>query len=151
MWDYVLVDRSTRVRVFISYAHDDDTHVSLVRRFRDLLREQAGIDARSDLSAAERPQDWPRWRQEQIEDSDFIVVIASPAYKLRADDKAATDDGRGVRWEVRLIRELSYADHEAALAKVVPVVLPGRSPAEIPLWLGPTTRTYYVVSDCCAI
>ncbi|HSV68350.1 MAG TPA: SEFIR domain-containing protein [Mycobacteriales bacterium] len=135
------------MRVFISYAQDDAAHVDLVRQFRDFLREQGGVDARLDLPAAERPRDWPAWMQEQLEESDFVLVVASPEYKKRAEDKAPGDEARGVRWETRLIREMSYADHQAGLTKVLPVVLPGRAATEIPLWLGPTSRTHYVVTD----
>jgi hypothetical protein len=136
-----------RVRVFISYAHDDVDHVVLVRRFRDFLHDVGGVDARLDLTAAERPRDWPAWVQEQVRAADFVLVVASPAYKVRAEDDAPAGSGRGVRWEVRLIRELSYADHLVGLAKVLPVVLPGRDVSEIPFWLGPTTRTHYAVRE----
>jgi hypothetical protein len=135
------------VRAFISYAWDDAAHVEMVRRFRDFLRDECGIDARLDLSAGERPQDWPAWIQKQIRKSDYILVAVSSAYKRRADDRAAVDEGRGVRWESRLLRELCYANHKVGLAKVLPIVLPGQSSADIPFWLGPTTRSYYVVSD----
>ena len=45
----------------------------------------------------------------------------------------APDEGRGVQWEARLIRDLFYADQEAGMARFVPVVLPGGSAADIPL------------------
>jgi hypothetical protein len=141
------VGMARRVRVFISYAHDDVDHVVLVRRFRDFLRDVGGVDARLDLSAEQVPLDWPAWMQEQVRAADFVLVVASPAYKVRAEDDAPAESGRGVRWEVRLIRELSYADHRMGLAKVLPVVLPGRDVSEIPFWLGPTTRTHYVVAE----
>src|SRR6266545_1021465 len=74
---------------------------------------------RLDLPAAERPQDWAAWMEREIEDSDFVLVVASPAYKKRTIDinTATVNEGRGVRWETRLIRELSYADSEAGLQK----------------------------------
>jgi hypothetical protein len=48
------------VRVFISYAHDSDEHVAAVRDLWVFLRSQ-GIDAKLDLPAAERRQNWPAW------------------------------------------------------------------------------------------
>jgi hypothetical protein len=144
--DHALVRSGSPVRVFISYAWDDDAHVDLVRQFWDFLRGQGGIDARLDMPAAGQPRDWLAWMQEQVEEADFVLVVASPEYKRRAAGRTAAGAGRGVQWEARLIREISYADNQAGLAKVLPVVLPGRSAAEIPLWLGPTTRTHYVVT-----
>jgi len=51
-----------------------------------------------------------------------------------------------VQWEAALIREEFYADRVAAMARFVPVVLPGQSSHGIPVWLGPATTTHYVVS-----
>jgi hypothetical protein len=50
-----------------------------------------------------------------------------------------------VHWEARLIRELTYAG--AVQPKILPIVLPGRSAADIPDWLGPRGGTHYTVTD----
>jgi hypothetical protein len=55
--------------------------------------------------------------------------------------------GRGVQWEARLIRERFYADQKTGLQLVLPVVLPGCSPEDIPLWLASASATHYVVSE----
>jgi hypothetical protein len=136
---------SPLIRAFISYAHDDAEHVDRVRQFWSFLRE-AGIDARVDLAAEER-QDWPTWMLRQIRAARFVLVIASPAYRLRAEGDAPAGQGRGVQWEAALIREAVYADQRAALNRFLPVVLPGCSAADIPLWLGPASTTHYVVAD----
>lgn len=136
-------------RAFISYAWDDAAHVLLVVRFADFLRDRCGVQVELDLDATVRPQDWPQWMQAQVRRADVILVVASPQYKRRAeeDDTLAPDEGRGVRWETRLITELSYADPRKGLATVLPVVLPGRSAEEIPFYLGPMSRTHYDVSE----
>ncbi len=137
---------SPLIRAFISYAHDDAEHVDRVRQFWSFLRE-AGIDARVDLPAAEERQDWPTWVLRQIRAARFVLVIASRAYRLRAEGDAPAGQGRGVQWEAALIREAVYADQQAALNRFLPVVLPGCSAADIPLWLGPASTTHYVVAD----
>ncbi len=137
---------SPRVRVFISYAHDNTEHEERVRRLWIFLREQ-GIDARLDLPAAERRQDWPMWMDREIRAASFVLVIASPAYRRRAEGAAAAGEGRGVQWEAGLIRELAYADQQAALNRFLPVVLPGCSADDIPFWLRPRSTTHYVVSE----
>ncbi len=110
------------VRVFISYAHDDHEHEDLVREFWVFLRA-CGVDARLDLARADRV-DWAEWMTREVRDADRVLVIASAAYKRRAEGDAGPAEGRGVQWEARLIRDLFYADQEAGLRRFVPVVLP---------------------------
>ena len=74
-------------------------------------------------------------------------MIASPAFKERAEGEAPPGEGRGVRWEAHLLREMRYKDHEAALRKQLPIVLPGRSAEELPDWVGPTGNTHYEIED----
>jgi hypothetical protein len=134
------------VTVFISYAHDSAKHVDLVRQFWRFLRLN-GIDARIDLWAAREPRDWTVWTHEQIRLSTFVLMVASPAYKRRAEGGANSDDGRGVQWESRLLREMRYRNPEDARRRQLPVVLPGGSADELPDWAGPAGSTRYVVRD----
>ena len=134
------------VRVFISYAHDSDEHVAAVRDLWIFLRSQ-GIDARLDLPAAERRQEWPTWMTEQLRDARFVLVVASPAYKLRSDGPAAADEGRGVQFEAGLIREYFYRDRRAGVQRFLPVLLPRVSAACIPDFLSPVSATSYRVSS----
>src|SRR5215470_5254751 len=133
------------VRVFISYAHDDGVHEDRVRQFWYFLRAH-GVDARLDLPAAEQRVDWAQWMTQQVRDADRVLVIASPEYKRRAEGDAGPGEGRGVQWEARLIRDLFYDDQQAGLQRFIPVVLPGCSAADIPLWLGPSSTTHYLVT-----
>ena len=54
-----------------------------------------GVDPQLHLPAAERHQDWPVWMLRQVRRADFVLVIASPAYRRRAEGDAAADEGRG--------------------------------------------------------
>ena len=134
------------LRVFISYAHDDAVHVERVREFWLFLRAN-GIDARLDLHASEQRQDWANWIAREVRDADRVLVVASPEYRRRAEGDAGPSEGRGVQWESRLIRDRFYADLQAGLKWSIPVVLPGCSASDIPLWLMPASTTHYVVSD----
>ena len=134
------------VRVFISYAHDDQAHEDRVRQLWMFLRGQ-GIDARLDLPAAEQRQDWAQWMTQEVRDADYVLVIASPDYKRRAEGDAAPDEGRGVQWEARLIREVFYTDQDAGLRRFLPVVLPGGSADDLPMWLAPVSASHYLVTD----
>lgn len=133
-------------RVFVSYAHDDESHKQLVVRFWAFLRS-CGVDAHVDIAAADRPQDWPLWMTEQISNADYVAIVASPAYRERAGVQPDPNEGRGVQFEASVIRDLYYANQKSGRERFVSVVLPGRSPEELPLWLGPASRTYFRVTD----
>ena len=133
------------VRVFISYAHDSDAHEEAVRDLWVFLRAN-GIDAQLDRVAAQRRQDWSLWMMDQVRDADHILVIGSAAYKRRAEGRAEPDEGRGVQFEARLIRDVFYRD-QRALDRFVPVVLPGGSAADVPDFLAPAISTVYRVSE----
>ena len=136
---------SRAVRVFISYAHDSEAHEEAVRDLWVFLRAN-GIDAQLDRVAAQRRQYWPLWMMDQVREADHILVIGSAAYKRRAEGRAEPDEGRGVQFEARLIRDAFYRD-QRALDRFVPVVLPGGSKADIPDFLTPATSTVYRVSE----
>jgi hypothetical protein len=84
---------------------------------------------------------------QQIRKAERVLVVASPAYARRAQGDAEPNEGRGVQWEARLIREMVYSDERAGLRRVLPVVLPGCSPDDIPWWLSPASVGYYRVSE----
>ncbi|MGH3941662.1 MAG: SEFIR domain-containing protein [Pseudonocardiaceae bacterium] len=133
------------VRVFVSYAHDDAAHKNRVREFWTFLRTH-GIDARLDKPAAERRQDWPLWMLGEVRAAEFVLVVASPAYRQRAEGEAPAGEGRGVQFEAALIRDEVYADREAALNRFLPVVLPGCAVRDIPAWLGRAAATLAVAA-----
>ncbi|MEU8561150.1 SEFIR domain-containing protein [Streptomyces cyaneofuscatus] len=134
----------TGPRVFISYANDDGPHTEQVRSLWQLLREN-GIDARLDLPAAEQPQDWALWMQREYEQADFVLVIASQAYKRRAEGTEASGKGEGVAWEGRLLRAEVYARPDDWYSRVLRVVLPGGSRDDLPSFLGGHALTHYIV------
>ncbi len=84
---------------------------------------------------------------EQLREAAYVLVIASAAYKRRAEGRAESGEGRGVQHEAALIRDEVYRDRAAALKKYLPVLLPGRSVDDIPEWLGPTATTHYKVTE----
>jgi SAM-dependent methyltransferase len=135
----------TNIRVFISYAHDNATHKNRVQLLHDTLRKQ-GIDARIDIPAALQRQDWPLWMLDQFTAADFVLVIASPEYKRRAEGRAPPGEGLGVQWETSLIRNDIFGNPRAAVRRYLPIVLPGCSVSDIPIWMGPNSATHYTVT-----
>ena len=131
-------------RVFISYAHDSIEHRAMVRDLWLLLRS-LGIDAKLDL--VHDGPDWAMWMEQQVRAAEHVLVIGSPEYRRRADGEAPMDQGRGVWFEARLLRDVIYGDKgTASLRRILPVVLPGRSVADLPMFLAPNTGVHYQVT-----
>ncbi|GAA0486448.1 hypothetical protein Ade02nite_10230 [Paractinoplanes deccanensis] len=130
------------VRAFLSYAHQSDDHAESVRRLWMLLRSM-GVDAKLDVTATAQRQQWTEWMNEQVREADFVLVIASPTYRERAENRGDVSAGRGVRWEARQLQERFYADQEAGLREILPVILPGDDVSGLPDWLLPASATHY--------
>jgi SEFIR domain len=131
-------------RVFISYANASSEHRQLVRQLWEFLRS-CRIDAKLD-QAAEGRQDWALWKAGEIREADHILVIASEMYRRCAEGRAGVDDGPGVQWEARLIRDTFHRD-QYALDRFLPVILPGQTVDGVPDFLAPATTTVYHVSE----
>ena len=129
--------------VFVSYAHDSHDHKEHVRRFCDFLRAEAGVNARMDAYDDDGRRDWPQWALERLSEADFIIVIASPAYRSRADGLAPPTDGRGSQFEAAWLRNKITEDRRHWTRRILPVLLPGHTPNEIPQFLSPYSATYY--------
>src|SRR4051794_4820628 len=122
-------------RVFVSYAHETQEHKDQVRRFATFLRARVGLDVHLDQWYENERRDWSQWAVDHLVNSDFILVIASPNYKRRADGAAAPDDGRGSQFEAAILRNSLTRNLRDETKRILPVVLPGRSPADIPEFL----------------
>ncbi|MEC3980488.1 SEFIR domain-containing protein [Amycolatopsis sp. H20-H5] len=92
-------------RVFITYSHESEQHKKLVREFATFLRTEVGVDAHLDQWADDGRRDWSLWAIEQLTEADFVLVIASPDYKRRAEGRAAPAEGRGAQFEAAMIRD----------------------------------------------
>jgi hypothetical protein len=134
-------------RVFVSYSHDSPQHKELVREFSTFLRSEAGVDVRLDTWDDDKRRDWSLWAIEQLTKADFVLVIASPAYKRRADGTAAADEGRGAQFEAAIIRNGLTRDLHGETRRILPVILPGRSVDEVPVFLAAHSTTHYEISE----
>src|SRR3954469_11292932 len=92
-------------RVFVTYSHDSPEHKDQVLRFGTFLRTRVGLDVRLDQWYDNNRRDWSLWAIEHLKDADYVLVIASPEYKRRADGMAAPDEGRGAQFEAAMLRD----------------------------------------------
>lgn len=139
-------------RVFLSYAHEDDggVHAEQVRTLWLLLRNN-NINARLDRTAAEQPQNWPLWMRREYQAADYVLVVASPAYKRRAEGTETPGVGEGVAWEAGLLREEVYRDPAGWHRRILRVVLPGGSREDLPDFLGGHAVTHYTIDPLTAV
>ena len=89
------------VRVFISYAWEDDEYRFWVRRLARTLRGD-GVDARIDAWHLDG-RDLPSFMSAEIRSADRVLVLGSPKYRSKVH---AFEDGRGtsgVGWEAMLL------------------------------------------------
>jgi hypothetical protein len=131
-------------KVFVSYAHESDEHKAQVLAFATFLRE-AGIEAVLDLWSAAARQDWYAWALREMAEADFVLVVASERYRRTGDGSGPNAEHRGVQSEAALLRELVYADRATWLPKMLPVLLPGHTVDQIPLFLQPHTASRFEV------
>lgn len=119
-------------KVFISYSHDSPEHSERVLALSDRLRA-LGVDAEVDRYHMRPRQGWPRWCEEQLrpEISSFVLVICTPTYRARVDDRVAADEGRGVCWEGAILYNYIYSDK--GNSRFIPVLLGDAPEAAIPL------------------
>ncbi|MFI1917251.1 SEFIR domain-containing protein [Nocardia sp. NPDC020380] len=137
---------SSGPRVFVSYAHDDPAHIDAVLRFSDFLATECGLDVHLDRWDLELRRNWFQWAIDQITAADFVLVIASPDCRRAADGRADSRTNRGLQSEMSVMMDRLHTDRGTWLRKLLPVVLPGRSIEEIPLFLQPGIADYYLVS-----
>jgi hypothetical protein len=134
-------------RVFVTYSHDSPEHKDQVLRFGTFLRTRVGLDVRLDQWYDNNRRDWSLWAIEHLKDADYVLVIASPEYKRRADGMAAPDEGRGAQFEAAMLRDALTRDLRAETGRILPVVLPGRSISDIPTFLNAYSTTRYEISE----
>jgi hypothetical protein len=130
-------------KVFISYSHDSPEHLKLVLSVADQLRAE-GIDCHIDQYEIRPPEGWPRWMINQIETSDYVLVVCTETYNLRFRGKSPPGSGRGAKWEGAIITQEIY-EAEFRAIKFIPIVFSSGDANHIPIVL--RGANYYNVSD----
>ncbi len=114
-------------KVFISYSWEDEEHKDWVRSLTDQLIEN-GIDAtldQYDLTLGDR---LPQFMEQSITAADYVLIICTPTYKEKADNRQG-----GVGYEGHIISgELFSKGNER---KFIPVVRKGDVKTTIPTYL----------------
>ena len=115
--DLELLKNKRIPKVFISYAWEDERHRQWVKELANYLMAN-GIDAtldQYDLSLGDR---LPKFMEKSISESDFVLIICTPTYKEKSDNRQG-----GVGYEGHIISsELVNSKNER---KFIPVIRKG--------------------------
>ncbi len=133
------------MRVFISYSHDSTEHKDRVWDLCERLRND-GIDCHIDQHLFSPPEGWPRWCRNQVQESQFVLVVCTETYKRRYEGKAPVGEGKGAKWEGFVITQELY-EAEGKNIKFIPVVFASDDAQHIPLELRGATRYDLSIPD----
>ena len=135
------------IGVFISYAHENDDHVKLVERVADVLAMQ-GMTVFLDNWRNRQRNDWNELTTTEIENSDYVVAVASKGFREAAEGKAPRGVHRSVRHEISVMRDLLQEDRDLWFQRIIPLVLePQWGDEDIPRFLQPITGTHVRASE----
>jgi tetratricopeptide (TPR) repeat protein len=124
--------------VFISYSHDSAEHLDRVWDLCERLRHD-GIDCRIDQHEFSPPEGWPRWCRNQVQESQFVLVVCTETYMQRYEGKAPAGEGKGAKWEGFIIT-LELYEAEGRNTKFIPVLFSLQYAQRIPPELGGATH-----------
>ena len=114
-------------KVFISYSWEDEAHKQWVKSLTDRLIEN-GIDAtldQYDLTLGDR---LPVFMEQSITTADYVLIICTPTYKEKADNRKG-----GVGYEGHIISEELFAKGNER--KFIPVIREGSASTALPTYL----------------
>ena len=126
------------MRVFISYSHDSAEHLDRVWDLCERLRND-GIDCRIDQHVFSPPEGWPRWCRDQVQESQFVLVVCTETYEQRYEGKAPAGEGKGAKWE-GFITTLELYEAEGKNTKFIPIVFSPQDAQHVPLEFRSATR-----------
>ncbi|MDJ0596291.1 MAG: TIR domain-containing protein [Pleurocapsa sp. MO_226.B13] len=118
-------------KVFISYSWDSPKHKDDVLNLADRLRND-GIDCNIDQYEVSPPEGWPRWMSNQVDESDFVLVICTEQYQRRFQGKEEPGKGKGVTWEGAIINQVIYDYDKRKKTKFIPIIFSSQQANYIP-------------------
>ncbi|MEU9959851.1 toll/interleukin-1 receptor domain-containing protein [Streptomyces sp. NPDC050982] len=131
-------------RALISYAHDetDPEHDKEVRALADLLK-RGGINVRFDQYVDDEPQNWLRWMHDEMKAADYMLTVASPAYKRRVEHEEQPGTGRGATWEAGYMLDEVYENWGTWQKRFLRIVFPRFTVADLPTFPGSASVSVY--------
>lgn len=123
--------------VFISYSWENDQHIDWVKKLATKLRED-GVDARIDQWELAPGDQLTEFMEKSIRENDYVLVICTPTYKLKSDERKG-----GVGYEGDIITSELFGKRNNR--KFIPILRKGTWNEAAPTWLG--SKLYLDLSD----
>lgn len=121
------------VRVFLSYAWEDEAYKLWVRRLATRLRED-GVDARLDLWHTREGETVAQFMIREVRLAHRVLVLCSPQYRARVHAMEDGQSGGGaVGWEAMLLTSAMF--HQKLMAKPLVVLTRGTRETSVPDFL----------------
>ena len=115
--------------VFISYSWDSENHKDWVKRLADYLITSGGMDVILDQYDLVAGNNMLYFMETAIEKSDKVLIILTPEYKLKADNRVA-----GVGYEHSIISSNLY-ELQKHNQKFIPILKDGDSKKSSPAFI----------------
>lgn len=120
------LEQSFKKRIFISYVHEEDEFNDWVYKLADDLSDEFEVITDKGLLLG---VDIARFMEESVRDSDKVLLILTPEYKKRADNREA-----GAGFESTFISAELYRNEDKI--KYIPIVRKGDFKISYPTYLG---------------
>jgi hypothetical protein len=124
--------KEEKIKLFISYSWDDEPHKNWVLKLAKALKDD-GIHVILDRIHLKPGMYTTAFMEKAIEVSDVVLIIMTPGYKKKADDRKG-----GAGYEYYIINENLYETLENN-EKFIPVLRIGDKKSAIPIFLKPIT------------
>jgi len=125
--------KGTMKTAFISYSWDDEDHREWVCKLAERLRAD-GVNVSIDRWEAVPGDQLPAFMERAIRDNQFVVIICTPRYKRRSDER---EGGVGYEGDIMTAEVMTSRNHR----KFIPVLRDGEWALAAPSWL---IAKYYI-------
>nr|WP_246300191.1 SEFIR domain-containing protein [Actinopolyspora biskrensis] len=132
-------------QVYVFHANDTAEHFDTVHQFATMLRMRAGIAAELEEWSPPQRTDQVVAELQRFAEADFVLVVASPEMKRLMDTLHQGESRRTIG--ASLARNNLAEDLPGALRQMLPVVLPGATPADIPRMLFSYSADCYEIDE----
>ncbi len=113
---------------FISYSWDDEAHMGWVKDLAARLRKD-GVDVKLDKWEMPLGGSTTKFMETAVRESDFVIIVCTPRYKKRADERAG-----GVGYEESVMTSELFTG-QSDLEKFIPVLRRGEWTDAAPSWI----------------
>lgn len=112
---------------FITYSWDDQIHKDWVKFLATKLLGN-GIKVILDVWEAIPGDQLPKFMEKSIRENDFVIIICTPNYKLKSDNRTG-----GVGYEGDIMTGEAFVDGQ--IGKFIPILKLGSPQDSLPSWL----------------